>query len=145
MTPDATGPAALLHDVMLGTNDLPRAVAFWGPVMALFGQPALTGLGPGWAGWGRPLGSGFALLLCPPFDGRPATAGNGTMLTFAARDAAQVRAFHAAALAHGGADEGGPGTRPHYAPTFYVAYVRCPDGHKIACAYPAYDPASDLP
>ena len=44
----------------------------------------------------------------------------------------QVRDFHAAALAHGGRSEGEPGLRPHYNPDFYAAYVRDPDGNKLA-------------
>jgi catechol 2,3-dioxygenase-like lactoylglutathione lyase family enzyme len=60
------------------------------------------------------------------------------MFAFRATDEAQVQAFHRAALKHGGSDEGAPGTRPHYDPTFYVAYVRDPDGNKLACAYHKY-------
>ena len=44
---------------------------------------------------------------------------------------ATVDAFHAAALAHGGTDEGAPGLRPQYHPNYYGAYVRDPDGNKI--------------
>jgi hypothetical protein len=57
---------------------------------------------------------------------------------FFARNASGVRDFHAAALAHGGSDEGAPGTRPYYDPTFYVAYVRDSDGNKLACAFLDY-------
>ena len=66
----------------------------------------------------------------PPFDGAPATRGNGTMLALRATTRAQVDGFHAAALAHGGTDEGGPGLR--YGPTFYSCYVRDPDGNKLS-------------
>ena len=44
----------------------------------------------------------------------------------------QVQQFHRAALAHGGRCDGSPGLRPHYNADFYVAYVRDPDGHKLA-------------
>lgn len=60
------------------------------------------------------------------------------MVTFAAHSAEAVRAFHSAALANGGIDEGAPGTRAYYAPTFYVAYVRDPDGNKLAAAFYNY-------
>jgi hypothetical protein len=43
-----------------------------------------------------------------------------------------VDAFHSAALAHGGISEGAPGLRTHYNPDFYAAYVRDPDGNKLA-------------
>ena len=67
-----------------------------------------------------------------PFDGGPATASNGNMVAFEARDQAQVRALHAAALSAGGADEGQPGFRESYGPQFYVGYLRDPQGNKIA-------------
>jgi hypothetical protein len=57
------------------------------------------------------------------------------MIAFRAKDEVQVQAFHAAALEDGGSDEGAPGTRPYYEPTFYVAYVRDPDGNNLACVY----------
>ena len=60
------------------------------------------------------------------------------MVTFAAHSAEAVRAFHSAALANGGSDEGAPGARANYSPTFYVAYVRDPDGNKLATAFCDY-------
>ena len=123
----------------LGTNDLPRAARFYDAVMAVLGQPRLAIDAEGWVAWGQDYDGGFGLWLCSPFDGKPATAGNGTMLAFKAESAAQVRAFHAAGLAHGGTDEGAPGTRPDYGPAFYVAYLRDPDGHKLACVFHRYD------
>jgi catechol 2,3-dioxygenase-like lactoylglutathione lyase family enzyme len=56
------------------------------------------------------------------------------MLAFLAEDRAAVDAFHASALAHGGADEGPPGEREGMKPVFYAAYVRDPDGNKL-CAF----------
>ena len=67
-----------------------------------------------------------------PFDGNPASAGNGTMVAFEASSEAQVRDLHAAALKAGGTDEGAPGIRDAYGPNFYVAYLRDPQGNKIA-------------
>jgi predicted lactoylglutathione lyase len=54
------------------------------------------------------------------------------MVALDARSWREVDEFHAAALAHGGASEGTPGLRPHYAADFYGAYVRDPDGNKLA-------------
>ncbi len=68
----------------------------------------------------------------PPFDGGSASAGNGAMTAFEARNQSQVRDLHAAALAAGGADEGQPVFRASYAPRFYVGYLRDPQGNKIA-------------
>ena len=67
-----------------------------------------------------------------PFDGGPASAGNGTMVAFQAHNQQQVRDLHAAALAAGGSDEGQPGFRDLYGPNFFVAYLRDPQGNKIA-------------
>ncbi|MEO0958320.1 MAG: VOC family protein [Pseudomonadota bacterium] len=68
----------------------------------------------------------------PTFDGGPASAGNGSMVAFEAGSQMQVRELHAAALAAGDVDEGGPGFRDAYGPRFYVGYLRDPQGNKIA-------------
>jgi catechol 2,3-dioxygenase-like lactoylglutathione lyase family enzyme len=52
-------------------------------------------------------------------------------LAFAAADRAQVDAFHRAALAAGGRDNGAPGLRPQYHDNYYAAFVRGPDGHNL--------------
>jgi catechol 2,3-dioxygenase-like lactoylglutathione lyase family enzyme len=67
-----------------------------------------------------------------PFDGQPASTGNGTMVAFEASNQQQVRDLHAAAVAAGGFDEGSPGFRTAYGPRFYVGYLRDPQGNKIA-------------
>ena len=67
-----------------------------------------------------------------PFNGQPASAGNGSMVAFEARSQQQVRDLHAAALAAGGTDEGQPGFRDAYGANFYVGYLRDPQGNKIA-------------
>ena len=72
------------------------------------------------------------IYVKPAFDGRPATAGNGTMIAFEAHGQQQVRDLHAAALAAGGTDEGAPGFRTYYGPCFFVGYFRDPSGNKIA-------------
>jgi catechol 2,3-dioxygenase-like lactoylglutathione lyase family enzyme len=52
-------------------------------------------------------------------------------ICFAARTRAEVDAFHAAAIAAGGRDNGPPGPRPHYHATYHAAFVLDPDGHNI--------------
>ena len=67
-----------------------------------------------------------------PFNGDPASTGNGSMVAFQARTQKQVRELHAAALDAGGSDEGQPGFRASYGPHFFVGYLRDPQGNKIA-------------
>src|SRR5262249_39616228 len=57
--------------------------------------------------------------------------GTGTHVSFAVSGRAAVDAFHAAGLAAGGADNGAPGLREHYHPTYYAAFVTDPDGNNI--------------
>lgn len=127
----------------LGTQDLPRAIRFYDAVMAVMAQPRLPDWEAGWAGWGQDYDHGFCLCLCAPFDGGAATPGNGVMLALRAQTTEQVRAFHAAALAQGGTDEGAPGLRPQYGPTFFAAYVRDLDGNKLACVCHNAEPVRD--
>ncbi len=55
----------------------------------------------------------------------------GLHVAFASADRKTVDAFHAAAIAAGGKDNGKPGLRPHYHPNYYGAFVFDPDGHNI--------------
>ena len=125
--------------VSLGTNDLERAVRFYDATLAPLGLQRCDTSGEpnwqGWAGWGTYQDCGaqeLALWVCAPFDGALATPGNGTLVALHATSWTAVRDFHAAALAHGGTSEGEPGLRPQYHDDFYAAYVRDPDGNKLA-------------
>ena len=113
----------------LGTNDMDRSIAFYDATLGALGAVREM-TSTSWTRYGRP-GERAKVCLTPPFDRQPATFGNGTMLAFQAPDHAAVDAFHAAALAKGGSDEGAPGIREG---THYVAYVRDPDGNKL-CAF----------
>lgn len=129
----------MLSYVYLGTNDLERAIRFYNRTLgALEMKRCITG-DPEWdkvsAGWGVYENDGMeelALWVGKPIDGRPATVGNGGMVAFRARSWKQVDDFHAIALANGGSSEGPPGIRLHYSADFYAAYVRDPDGNKLA-------------
>lgn len=131
--------------VCLGTNNQERSTQFYDATLGTLGLARCdTSDEPdwyGWTGWGTYTDQGateIALWLCPPFDGAPATAGNGTMIAFKASTWKQVDAFHATAISHGGSSEGAPGLRPYYNPDFYVAYVRDPDGNKLAAVCRGY-------
>lgn len=118
----------MFSHITLGTNDWARAKPFWHAVMAVLEQPIFFESDSGIA-FGQAIGP--KTFVGPTFDGKSASSGNGTHLAFLAKDHATVDAFHAAALANGGTDEGAPGLRPHYHPNYYGAYVRDPDGNKL--------------
>lgn len=126
--------------VSLGTKDLARAMRFYDAALAPLGHARIEDYDPDArsAAWGTD-DPGPHLWVTEPFDGQPASHGNGTMVSFLAPSRAAVDAFHAAALAQGGSDEGAPGLRPEYGPTFYAGYVRDPDGNKLNAV--CYDPA----
>ena len=112
--------------VTLGTNDLTRAAVFYDAIAAELG----TGRMFEWdnaIAWGTP-GGAAGIGLTKPYDGNPATIGNGVMVALGASDAAQVQRLHDIALAHGGSCEGAPGLRSE---GFYAAYFRDPDGNKL--------------
>lgn len=120
----------------LGTNDLDRALAFYDAVLGEMGGKRLTTLPDDrgftlyGAGRDKPM-----LAITRPYDGQPATAGNGSMVALAMDSRAQVDALHATALNAGGTDDGAPGVRGGVpGQEFYGAYFRDPDGNKF-CAY----------
>ena len=121
----------MLSHVSLGVRDLGKAAEFYDAVLNALGSVRLwtgeEGLGYGAAGGGEKLN----LFLRP--DATP--PGPGFHLALAAADPAGVDAFHAAALAAGGVDLGGPGLRSHYGATYYAAFVADPDGHKIEAVH----------
>ena len=118
----------MFSHITLGTNDWPRAGPFWIAVMETLGHSILFEREGGIA-FGLPAGP--KTFVGPTFDGEPAAPGNGVHIAYLVASRAAVDAFHAAALAHGGSDEGPPGPRPHYHPNYYGAYVRDPDGNKL--------------
>jgi catechol 2,3-dioxygenase-like lactoylglutathione lyase family enzyme len=129
----------VLSYVYFGTQDLARATAFYGAVLAPLGMQRCITHDLEWdrtaAGWGIYENGGareLAFWIGKPFDGKPASVGNGSMVAFSASSWKAVDQFHAAALSHGGVCDGAPGLRLRYAPDFYAAYVRDPDGNKLA-------------
>ncbi|WP_370205096.1 VOC family protein [Pararhodobacter marinus] len=121
--------------VTVGADDMARARRFYDALLPALGY----GLdeGPEGLSYALPVPPGQSPVLPdfyvkPPFDGAPARAGNGTMVAFQARSQQQVRRLHAAGLEAGGTDEGAPGFRADYGADFYVAYLRDPQGNKIA-------------
>jgi catechol 2,3-dioxygenase-like lactoylglutathione lyase family enzyme len=122
----------MFSHVMIGTNDLPRAQAFYDSVLGTLGVPAGR-VDRHRVFWRTSTGM-FSVSL--PINGEQATAGNGSTLGFACTSAEQVQAWHAAGLAHGGSTcEDPPGVREGAAGRLYLAYLRDPDGNKICGLY----------
>jgi catechol 2,3-dioxygenase-like lactoylglutathione lyase family enzyme len=129
----------MLSYVYFGTNNLDRAIAFYSATLAPLGMERCVTGDPEWdrtsAGGGIYEDSGareLAFWIGKPFDRQPASVGNGSMVAFGARSWKAVDDFYAVALASGGACDGAPALRLRYAPDFYAAYVRDPDGNKVA-------------
>jgi catechol 2,3-dioxygenase-like lactoylglutathione lyase family enzyme len=125
-------PETFLY-LTLGTNDVARAARFYDAVLAPLGL-VRRDTEDGEVGYGQPGDLRTRLWITRPYDERPATVGNGTMLAFDAPSQDAVSAFHKAGLAAGGTDEGAPGLRP-YGPAFFAAYVRDPDGNKLSAVH----------
>jgi catechol 2,3-dioxygenase-like lactoylglutathione lyase family enzyme len=112
--------------VTLGTNDLPRAVAFYDELLGTLGAQRLWSSDKGVA-WGTSMDRP-GLGVMTPYDGQPATRGNGTMVALVVDSKEKVAALHAKALALGGKDEGPVGPRGE---GFYAGYFRDLDGNKL--------------
>jgi catechol 2,3-dioxygenase-like lactoylglutathione lyase family enzyme len=72
----------MILDMTFGTGDLSHAIKFYDAVLGCVGIDRAPDWPDGWAGWGDGYGKGSSIWLCPPFDGKQPTAGNGTMVTF---------------------------------------------------------------
>ncbi len=127
----------MLHHLSLGTRDIDRAAAFYDAALAPLGYTRVwSDLRPGEAGqaigYGPP-GGGDQLAIKAHDDA--CAPGPGFHIAFAAPSRAAIDAFHAAALAAGGIDNGPPGLRLHYGPNYYAAFVIDPDGHHIEAVF----------
>ena len=118
----------MLHHLSFAVADLARSAAFYDATLAPLGYVRV------WAnaaaiGYGRPGGGDkFAIKMR---SSEVTVPGPGFHLAFAAPSRAAVDAFHHAALASGGRDNGPPGLRPQYAPDYYAAFAFDPDGYWI--------------
>jgi catechol 2,3-dioxygenase-like lactoylglutathione lyase family enzyme len=119
----------MFDHVGIKVADLEASKAFYAAALKPLGHVAgyadasCAGFGPEGAA---------ALWLYPA----PAAVGPGTHLAFRAADRTAVDRFHAAALKAGGRDNGAPGLRPDYSPTYYAAFVLDLDGHNIEAVVP---------
>ena len=112
--------------VTLGTRDLARGAKFYDAICKELGVGRMMET-ERFIAWGKP-GGGAGIGLTMPFDGKPATVGNGVMVGLEAKDKAQVDRLYKLALLLGGTDEGPPGPRGE---GFYAGYFRDLDGNKL--------------
>jgi catechol 2,3-dioxygenase-like lactoylglutathione lyase family enzyme len=125
----------MLSYVTVGADDLAGAERFYSAFLPSLGyvlEVSPEGLSYAVPGAPDQPGGPADLYVKPPYDGQPASAGNGTMVAFQVPTQRAVRELHAAALAAGGRDEGQPGFREAYSASFYVGYLRDPQGNKVA-------------
>ena len=116
--------------VVLGTNDLGRATSFYDELLAEMGVARMMELGERGYAWAAAMDKPM-LCIMKPYDGQPATVGNGVMVGIAADSREQVDRIYKKAIELGGADEGPPGLRAEGGDGFYAAYFRDLDGNKL--------------
>jgi len=117
----------LVDHIQLVVRDLAAAQDFYSAVFASLGVP-MGGTGPDYF-WADEV-----FVSTADSQAAQGRLTGPTHLAFQAQSRAQVDAFHAAALAHGGRDNGGPGERPYH-PGYYAAFVLDPDGNNIEAVY----------
>ncbi|HEV8390889.1 MAG TPA: VOC family protein [Dongiaceae bacterium] len=122
----------MLGHLSFGVADLDKAAAFYDGVLGALGYVRVWSNAEA-VGYGAAGGNDKLALFARPGPASP--PGAGFHLAFDAPSRASVDAFHAAALRLGGRDQGAPGTRPHYGPTYYAAFVTDPDGHKLEAVH----------
>ena len=119
----------MLDHVALEVSDFAASKAFYEAALAPLGIELLMEPMPEAAGFGSDTGHGPRPYFWIMARGRPTVS--GAHVSFAAPDRGTVDAFHAAALAAGGTDNGAPGARPIYHPRYYGGFVLDPDGNNI--------------
>ena len=116
--------------VTLGTNDIERAGAFYDQLLGEIGATRVMESDRFLAWATSPEAPILAVLK--PYDGNPATIGNGVMVALAVGSSAEVDALYNRAIELGASDEGAPGPRTD---AFYVGYFRDLDGNKLDVYY----------
>jgi catechol 2,3-dioxygenase-like lactoylglutathione lyase family enzyme len=121
----------LLDHISLGVSDIDRSRRFYDMTLRPLGLVRIVDFGEGrgsdYGAAPGPLGVEFTITR----EAGLRTPIPGAHLCFRAPDRAAVDAFHRAALATGGRDDGAPGLRTHYHADYYGAFVQDPDGHRI--------------
>jgi len=123
-------PSIISH-ISIGTNNFDLAVVFYDRVLTTLGCKQIM-KHPGAVAYGKEFPE---FWVQTPFNGEPATIGNGSHIGFIANTKEAVHAFYEAALNEGGTDDGAPGPRPDYGDAYYGCFIRDIDGNKIEATY----------
>lgn len=120
----------MIDHIGLDVSDIARSRAFYEQALAPLGYRIVSEIRPEEAE--GPTVVMFGVGDEPDFViAKDKSPGPGNHVAFRARTRSEVDAFHTAALAAGGQDNGRPGVREHYGPTYYAAFVLDPDGFNI--------------
>jgi catechol 2,3-dioxygenase-like lactoylglutathione lyase family enzyme len=128
----------MIHHISLGASDIERSARFYDAALRPLGFVRVwSDLRPGESGqavgYGEPGGGDrLAIKQVSPGAVQPSA---GFHVAFPAPSPQAVRAFHAAALAAGGRDNGAPGLRPAYGEGYFAAFVLDPDGHHLEAVH----------
>lgn len=117
----------MINHVSIGVADLARARKFYDAALKPLGYGCLSD-DAGGAGYGKATALFWLLAAQRPV---PSDDGSGLHFGFDAPSRKSVDAFHKAAIAAGGRDNGMPGLRAAYGPNYYAAFVIDPDGYRI--------------
>jgi catechol 2,3-dioxygenase-like lactoylglutathione lyase family enzyme len=133
----------MLDHVSLGVSDLRRSRVFYDSVLRPLGLVRTVNFGNSrGSDYGAAPGSlGTEFSITVEIDVAPST---GAHVCFRAPDRAAVQAFHRAAIANGGRDDGAPGLRPLYHLSYYAAFVLDPDGHRVEAVCHAPETPDDI-
>jgi catechol 2,3-dioxygenase-like lactoylglutathione lyase family enzyme len=117
----------MFDHVSIGVRDVAKAKRFYDAALKPLGYKCLS-QGEGSLGYGRDTVAFWISATQRPV---PADEKSGLHFCLTAPTRKSVDAFHAAALRSGGSDNGKPGVRSDYSPTYYAAFVVGPDGYRI--------------
>ena len=117
----------MLDHVSIGVRDIHRTKRFFDAALRPLGYTCLTEM-EGTLGYGR---DAVVLWISAVEHPVPPDMKSGLHFCFAAPSRNSVDAFHAAALNNGGRDNGEPGLRADYGPSYYAAFVIDPDGYRL--------------
>ena len=120
----------MFSHIMIGSNNIPRSKKFYDALFVAMGGKPGTEDAKGRLVY---VHNGGRFMVSKPIDGKPATHANGGTIGFTMSNSTQVDAWHKAGVANGGTTaEDPPGMRQGAAGTLYLAYLRDPDGNKLA-------------